>query len=73
MKQMGHSVASLYRKASTLCPFTYGSLGSCISCGVMSDCELFFDPVASDARVLARPRKKGVEEGGEPKGEEGPG
>lgn len=73
MKQIGHSDASLYRKASTLCPLTYGSFGNCTSCGAMSDCELFFEPVASEARVFARPRKKGVEEGGEPKGEGGPG
>ena len=62
MKQMGHSEAFLYRKASTRCPFTYGSLGNCISRGAMSACEALREPVAREARVLARPRKKGDEE-----------
>jgi len=62
MKQMGHSQAFLYRKASTRWPLTYGSLGSCISRGAISVCEALREPVASDASVFARPRKNGVED-----------
>ena len=62
MKQMGHSEAFLYRKASTRWPFTYGSLGRCSSSGAMSDCEALREPVAREASVLARPRKNGEEE-----------
>lgn len=62
MKQIGHSEAFLYRKASTRWPFTYGSLGRCNSCGAMSDCEALREPVAREASVLARPRKNGEEE-----------
>ena len=62
MKQMGHSEAFLYKKASTRWPLTYGSLGSCTSCGAMSACDALREPVAREARVLARPRKKGEEE-----------
>jgi hypothetical protein len=46
-------------------PFTYGSTGSCTSCGAGSDCELFREPDASDASVLARERNNGE---GDPKG-----
>ncbi len=63
---MGHSEASLYKKASICCPLTHGSFGSCISCGVMSVCEPLLLDVLRAARALARPLKKGVvEEGGE--------
>lgn len=61
MKQMGHSDAFLYRKASTRWPLTYGSLGSCTSWGAMSACDALREPVAREARVLARLRKKGEE------------
>jgi hypothetical protein len=61
MKQMGHSEAFLYRKASIRWPLTYGSLGSCISCGPMSACDALREPVAREASVLARLRKKGEE------------
>ena len=56
MKQIGHSEASLYRYASMGWPLTCGSLGNRISCGVRSG-EWLLDPVAREARVLARPRK----------------
>lgn len=62
MKQMGHSDAFLYRKASTRWPFTYGSFGSWSSCGAISVCEALREPVAREARVFARPRKNGVED-----------
>jgi hypothetical protein len=62
MKQMGHSSAFLYRKASMRCPLTYGSLGKFSSWGATSVCEVFREPVASEARVLARPRKNGEDD-----------
>lgn len=61
MKQMGHSEAFLYKKASTRWPLTYGSWGKVNSCGPTSVCEALRDPVARDARVFARPRKNGDE------------
>lgn len=60
MKQMGHSEAFLYRKASTRWPLTYGSAGRVSSCGPISVCEVLREPVAREARVFARPRKNGV-------------
>lgn len=63
MKQMGHSDASLYRYASMGCPLKLGSLGSCISCGVRLAAEFDRDEVVREARVLARPRNKGMEDG----------
>ena len=57
MKQIGHSGASLYRYASIGRPFTNGSLGSWDSLCVISD-NWLFDPVANDAKVLARPRRR---------------
>jgi hypothetical protein len=59
MKQMGHSSAFLYKKASTRCPLTYGSFGRVSSCGAISVCEALREPVASEASVFARPRKNG--------------
>jgi hypothetical protein len=51
---MGHSVASLYRNASTACPLTWGSRGSWISLGTMSMGEGFFEDVVRDASILVR-------------------
>jgi hypothetical protein len=62
MKQIGHSEAFLYKKASTRWPWTYGSLGSCCSCGAISVCEPLREPVAREASVFARPRKNGDED-----------
>jgi hypothetical protein len=62
MKQIGHSAASLYKNTSCRCPLTYGSFGSCISCGVRSCWELFRDVLVRAAKVFARPRKKGDED-----------
>lgn len=59
---MGHSDAFLYKKTSTLCPLTYGSLGSCSSWGAISVCEALREPLAREANVLARPRKNGDDE-----------
>jgi hypothetical protein len=73
MKQIGHSAAFLYRNTSMRWPFTYISFGSCISCGTMSVCELFRDDVVRAASVLARPRKKGDDEGEAAMGEVGDG
>ena len=39
------------------CPFTNGSLGSCISRGVISVDDGFLDEVVREARVLDRGRK----------------
>lgn len=59
---MGHSDASLYRKASNGWPFTKGSLGNMISWGVISAWELFLEVVLRAARVLARVRMKGLDD-----------
>lgn len=62
---MGHSDASLYKNASTRCPFTYGSFGRFISCGVISVCDPPLCDVLSAARAFALPLKNGEEDGGE--------
>jgi hypothetical protein len=62
MKQIGHSEAFLYRKASSRWPLTYGSLGSWSSCGAISVWETLREPVAREARVFARPRKNGEDD-----------
>lgn len=62
MKQMGHSEAFLYRKASVRWPLTYGSFGRLSSCGAISVLEALREPDAKDARVFARPRKNGDED-----------
>jgi hypothetical protein len=61
MKQIGHSVESLYRKTSIACPFTKGSLGSWISRGTISVEEGFLDEVVSEARVFDRGRNGDVD------------
>jgi hypothetical protein len=57
MKQIGHSVESLYKNTSMAGPFTKGSLGSWISRGTISVDEGFLDEVVNDARVFDRGRK----------------
>ena len=50
MKQIGHSMASLYKKASTRRPLTSGSTGRCISRGTISFGEGLLD--VRDAMVF---------------------
>ena len=45
------------------CPLKFGSLGNCISCGVRLLAEFEREEVVREARVLARPRKRGIEVG----------
>ena len=57
MKQIGHSVASLYRKTSIACPFTNGSFASWISRGTISvDDEGVLEEVVREANVFDRGR-----------------
>lgn len=56
MKQIGHSVESLYKKTSIACLLTKGSLGSWISRGTIS-VEVFLDDVVNEAKVLDLGRK----------------
>lgn len=56
MKQIGHSVESLYKNTSMACPLTKGSLGSWISRGTISVGEFLNDEV-NEAKVLDLGRK----------------
>jgi hypothetical protein len=55
-------VASLYKNTSIACPFTKGSLGSCISRGTISVDEGVLEEVVREANVFDRGRK-GDEDG----------
>ena len=57
MKQIGHSVASLYKNTSMVCPLTNGSLGSWISRGTISVDGEFLEEVVNEASVFDRGRK----------------
>jgi hypothetical protein len=55
-KQMGHSVAFLYRNTSRGCPLTKGSCGRLISRGMSSVVEPFRDPPPPKTAAMAFPR-----------------